>query len=158
MPVSSNSFEDYCFRRPAWERQLIAHAQQLDSAGPLEDCLSQGAPLCLCTDGGASKHVGSNSWVIATEAEILWDCTGSALGWHANSFRSEGLSHLSLLVFLQSFIVFHNIPLHQPAPCSDHALPRRRPWIRVATDNQGLLKRISQARHRDSSPFPSDAL
>jgi hypothetical protein len=85
------------------------------------------------------------------------DCTVSAFGWKANSFRSEGLSHLSLFVFLQAFLSFHRPIVHRPLPDTDTALPRQRPWIRAATDNQGLLKRMAQALERISYPFPSDA-
>jgi hypothetical protein len=154
---SPTSFADYCLNCPLWEQQLILHARHLGSARSLTHCLSQGFPLYLCT-GGAHKHVGSLGWVIATEDEILWDCTGSAIGWHANSFRSEALGHLSILVFLQCFIDFHQIEVHRPVPSTDTALPRRRPWIRAATDNQRLLQRIAQAQQRRSNPFPSDAL
>jgi hypothetical protein len=107
------SFADYRLYRPLWEQQLILHARQLSSDRSLTHCLSQGVPLYLCTDGGGThKHVGSIGWVIATEEETLWDCTGSAIGWHANLFRSEAVSHLSILVFLQCFIDFHQIEVH----------------------------------------------
>jgi hypothetical protein len=115
-------------------------------------------PLCLCTDRGALKHIGSIGWVIATDEEILWDCTGAAFWWQANYFRSEGLSHLSLFVFLQAFVSFYQPTVHQPAPEPDTALPRRRPWIRAATDNKGLLKCLAQALTHTEWPFPSDAL
>jgi hypothetical protein len=93
----------------------------------LSECLTQGVPLYFCTDGGALHHIGSIGWVIATEDDTLWDCTGSALGWNANSFRSEGLGHLSLLVFIQSFLAFHEINIHRPIAPTDTARPRRRP-------------------------------
>jgi hypothetical protein len=157
-PPPPDSFKDYCLQRPPWEQQLIAHSRQLPSTISLSDCLTQGVPLYFCTDGGALHHVGSIGWVIATEDETLWDCTGSALGWNANSFRSEGLSHLSLLVFIQSFLDFHELIIHKPIAPTDTARPRRRPWIRAATDNQGLLTRIDQAIRHISSPFPSDGL
>jgi hypothetical protein len=114
--------------------------------------------LYFCTNGGALQHVGSIGWVIATEDDTLWDCTGSALDWNANSFRSEGLSHLSLLVFIQSFIDFHVLIIPKPIASVDSAPPRQRPWIRAAMDNQGLITCIAQAIHCTSSPFPSDAL
>jgi hypothetical protein len=157
-PAPASSFQDYCSSLPLWEQQLIQHARQHESTVSLSACLSKGIPLCLCTDGGALKHIGSIGWVIATADEILWDCTGSAFGWNANSFRSEGLSHLSLFVFLQAFLSFHSLVIHRPPPDTDTALPRRRPWIRAATDNEGLLKRLDQALERRSYPFPSNAL
>jgi hypothetical protein len=48
--------------------------------------------------------------------------------------------------------------LRRPQPSRDTALPRRRPWIRAATDNESLLKRLAQAIERQQCPFPSDAL
>jgi hypothetical protein len=152
------SFAECCLRLPFWEQELIHHIRGFDSSISLQACFEQGVPLHLCTDGGALKHVGSIGWVIATEDEILWDGTGSAFGWDANSFRLEGLSHLSLFVFLKSFLGFHRLTLHSPPSSVDTALPRRRPWIRAAADNQGLLQRLAQALHRYESPFPSDAL
>jgi hypothetical protein len=103
-PTAPQTFEAYCRRLPLWEQQLLSHVRPLE-ASISSECLVQGIPLYLCSDGGALKHVGSIGWVIATETELLWDCTGSAFGWHANSFRSEGLSHLSLLAFLHRFIL-----------------------------------------------------
>jgi hypothetical protein len=157
-PTAPHTFEAYCRRLPLWEQQLRSYIHPLDASISLSECLAQGIPLYLCSDGGALKHVGSIGWAIATETELLWDCTGSAYGWHANSFRSEGLSHLSLLTFLNRFILYHQIKVFSPEPILDTALPRRRPLLRAATDNQGLLQRIAQAMHRLSSPFPTDGL
>jgi hypothetical protein len=157
-PLPPTSFTDYCEGLPPWEQQLIAHIRPHASTIALQACLSRGVPLYLCSDGGALKHVGSIGWVIATEDEVLWDCTGFAFGWFANSFRSEGLSHLSMFVFLQRFILYYKVDVCCPAPPADAALPMRRPLLRAATDNRGLLLRLAQAQHRLSSPFPSDAL
>jgi hypothetical protein len=134
------SFEDCCLRLPFWEQELIHHIREFDSSISPQECLEQGVPLYLCTDGGDPQHVGSIGWVIATEDETLWDGTGLAFGWDANSFRSEGLSHLSLFVVLKSFLGFHQLKLHSPPALLDTALPRRRPWIRAAADNRGLLQ------------------
>jgi hypothetical protein len=40
--------------------------------------------------------------VIATSKKFLWECSGIASGWFANSFRSEGIGQLALLVFLEA--------------------------------------------------------
>jgi hypothetical protein len=155
---SATSFTDNCSRLPVWEQQLILHVRTHESQVSLSDCLSENVPLCLCTDGGALKHIGSIGWVIVTDEEILWDCTGAAFGWQANYFRSEGLSHHSLFVFLQAFVYFYQPTVHQPSPEANTALPHRRPWIRAATDNEGLLECLAQALTRTEWPFPSDTL
>jgi hypothetical protein len=121
------------------------YTHRCDSDESLMECLTQGVPLCFCTDGGTLKHVGLIRWVITTDHEILWECTGSAFGWHTNSFRSEGLSRLSLSVFLKAFITFHCPTIYHPSPTLDVALPKRRPWIQASMDNQGWLKRLAQA-------------
>jgi hypothetical protein len=118
------TFAEFCSALPPAELQLILHSHRCGSDSSLLECLTQGIPLCFCTDGGALKHVGSLGWVIATDQQILWECTGSAFGWHANSFRSEGLSHLSLFVFLKAFIAFYQPNIHRPNPTRDTALPR----------------------------------
>jgi hypothetical protein len=154
------TFDEYCDQLPLWASHLISFRRRLetDTFQTLCNCLVDGVPLFLCSDGGALKHVGSIGWVIAAETELLWDCCGTAFGWHANSFRSEGLSHLSMLVFLQAFIRFYQIQLPNSAHLDNAALPRRRPLLRTATDNKGLIQRIAQALERQSCPFPSDAL
>jgi hypothetical protein len=68
----------------------------------------------------------------------LWECHGIAPGWFTNSFRSEGIGQLAILVFFEAYLDFyqlHNtqIPIF-PADTD--------PWIRMATDNQGLISRI----------------
>ena len=137
---------------------MIFDAHPLPSSTSLAACLTDGTHLCFCSDGGALKHTGSFGWVIATDSEVLWECSGSARGWHANSFRSEGIGQLSLFVFLQAFLDFHHLLIHTPPAPLDSALPRRRPWLRAATDNSGLLDRLAQATKRANNPFPSDAL
>jgi hypothetical protein len=60
-------------------------------------------------------------------------------GWFANSFRSKGIGQLALLAFLEAFATcfqMHDLPLHQHFPPSD-------PWIRIATDKQGLIQCIT---------------
>jgi hypothetical protein len=77
----------------------------------------------LCsTKGGALKHIRSIGWVVATADETLWDCTGSAFGWNANLFRSEGLSHRSLFVFYRPFSLF-TIALSSIALCQIWTAP-----------------------------------
>jgi hypothetical protein len=76
--------------------------------------------LFLYSDGGALKHIGLIGWVIATETELLWDCTGTAFGWHAKTtlFDPKALAiSRAMLVFLQAFIRFYQIqPATQPSP------------------------------------------
>jgi hypothetical protein len=71
-PAPVSSFKDYsCSRLPIWEQQLIQHVCRQESTVSLsEECLSDGIPLCLCTDGEALKHIGSIGWVIATADEV----------------------------------------------------------------------------------------
>jgi hypothetical protein len=78
--------------------------------------------------------------VIATSGQALWESIGTATGWYANSFRSEGIGQLVLLVFLETYTTYyqlHIIPAPQSSPSE--------PWIHIATDNQGLITRIKEA-------------
>jgi hypothetical protein len=87
---------------------------------------------------GAKQHTGSFGWAVATATKILWECSGRATGWFANSFRSEGIGQLALLAFLEAFANYFqllDLPLNH---CSSSD-----PWIRIATDNQGLIQRIT---------------
>jgi hypothetical protein len=154
------TFDECCNQLPLWAHHLITFRRRLetDTFQTLYNCLVDGVPLFLCSDGGALKHVGSIGWVIATETELLWDCCGAAFGWHATSFRSEGLSHLSMLVFLQAFIRFYQIQPPNLAHLDDAALPRRQPLLRAAMNNKGLIQRNAQAPERQPYLFPSDAL
>jgi hypothetical protein len=68
------------------------------------------------------------------------------------------ISHLPLFVFLKACIAFYSPNIYSPPPTIDATLPRRRPWIRAATNNQGLLKCLAQAIERQKCLFPSDAL
>jgi hypothetical protein len=71
----------------------------------LGQTLLQGRQLFLCSDGRAKDHNGSFGWVIVTSTQMLWECSGIATGWFANSFRSEGgVGQLSLLVFFEAYI------------------------------------------------------
>jgi hypothetical protein len=77
--------------------------------------------------------------VIATDTTLLWECIGTATGWYANSFRSESVGQLALLVFLEAFFGYyqlHDIVIVIPT------FPDSAPWLRIATDNQGLINRI----------------
>jgi hypothetical protein len=48
-------------------------------------------------------------WIIATSTTVLWECMGIATGWYANSFHSEGIRPLSLLVILQAYIDYYQL-------------------------------------------------
>ena len=89
-------------------------------------------------DGGAKDNDGSFGWVIATATNLLWECCGIATGWFANSFRSEGVGQLSLLVFTEAYVTYHGL-MDLATPIFP---PQSTPWLRIATDNEGLIKRI----------------
>lgn len=119
------TFKEYCLSLPPAEQQLILHIHQYATDLSLLNCLNtQGISLCFCTNGGTLKHVGSIGWVIATNKDVLWDCSGSAFGWYANSFRSKGLSHLSLFVVLGAFVTVYCPSVCQPAPDLDTPFPK----------------------------------
>ena len=77
--------------------------------------------------------MGSYPWTIATETLFLWECSGTATGWFANSFRSEGIGQLALIVFLEAFLAYYQL-LNINPPVQNNDVP----WIRIATDNNGL--------------------
>jgi hypothetical protein len=86
------------------------------------------------------RNRGSFGWVIATSTTMFWQCIGTANGWYANSFRSESVGQLALLVFLETFVDYYQ--LHDIVTPS---LPDSAPWIRIATDNQGLIDQIQSS-------------
>jgi hypothetical protein len=93
----------------------------------------------MCSDGGAKANTGSFGWVIATSGQALWESIGTATGWYANSFRSEGIGQLALLVFLETYMTYYQLHIIPPP----RSFPSE-PWIHIATDNQGLITRIKQ--------------
>jgi hypothetical protein len=132
------SFLDHLTTLPEWQQEILVGVFQTSSHDPLGQHLLNGDRLFLCSDGGAKDHAGSFGWVLATSTTILWECIGIASGWFANSFRSEGVGQLSLLVFLEAYITFHGL---QDIPTPTFP-PKSKPWLRIATDNEGLIKRI----------------
>jgi hypothetical protein len=107
----------------------------------------------FCSDGGAKDNKGLFGWVIATKSKLLWECSGTATGWCANSFRSEGIGQLALLVFLDAYITYYNLDdLSAPADTPDSE-----PWLIIATDNKGLITRI-QSGLETQKVFASAAL
>jgi hypothetical protein len=76
--------------------------------------------------------------VIASTASILWECHGIASGWLANSFRSEGVGQLSMLLFFEAYLDYHDLQTLTPPEFDSEAFP----WLRIATGNQGLIDRI----------------
>jgi hypothetical protein len=121
------------------------------------DTLSQhllnGDHLLFCSDGGAKENKGSFGWVITNSSKLLWECSGIATGWFANSFRSEGIGQLALLVFLDAYITYYQL--------EDLAGPEEQkgsePWLRIATDNKGLISRITTGL-ASKSVFASEGL
>jgi hypothetical protein len=132
------SFPEYIAALPPWQTDLLQGIFQANELDRLCQHLLAGTSLLMCSDGGAKQHTGSFGWVVATANKLLWECSGRATGWFANSFRSEGIGQLALLVFLEAFATYFqllDVPLHH---CSSSD-----PWIRIATDNQGLIQRIT---------------
>ena len=95
-----------------------------DHTQSLTQHLVRGTPILLCSDGGATRHAGSYRWVIATALHFLWEGSGIANGWFANSFRLEGIGQLALLVFIEAFLAYYQLlDLHPPVQTNDA------PWI-----------------------------
>jgi hypothetical protein len=88
----------------------------------------------MCSNSGATANTGSFGWVIPTPNQLIWECIGISTGWNANSFRSEGVGQLALVMFLELYAEYHNL--------NDIPISLTEPWIRIATDNQGLITRI----------------
>jgi hypothetical protein len=131
------TFNCYC---TSYQRELLQDISQTADCESLSQHLRQGEPLWMCSDGGAKRNTGSFGWVIATSTTMFWQCIGTATGWYADSFRSEIVSQLALLVFLETFIDYYQ--LHDIVTPS---LPNSALWIRIATDNQGLIDRIQSS-------------
>jgi hypothetical protein len=93
----------------------------------------------MCFDGAVAHNKGSFGWAIATSTQILWESMGITTGWFANSFRSEGIGQLSLLIFLEAYIDYfqlHDLPgLNQETDSAQ--------CLCIATDNKGLIERIT---------------
>jgi hypothetical protein len=129
--------QEYMESLPIWKAELLSGTFSTDQLDTLREHLLQAHPLLMCSDGGAKGNTGSFGWVIATSRQALWEIIGTATGWYANSFRSEGIGQLALLVSLETHMTYyqlHNIPPPWSFPSE--------PWIRIATDNQGLITRI----------------
>jgi hypothetical protein len=120
-----------------WKRELLQGIFTTSDFDTLSQHLLQGDQLWMFSDGGAKRNAGSFGWVIATTTMMIWECIGTTTGWYANSFRSESVGQLTLLVFLEAFFDYyqlHNIFI----PTFGDSTP----WLRIATDNQGLINRI----------------
>jgi hypothetical protein len=107
--LPAQSFTEFIEQLPQWKWELLEgafHSDELDELG--QQLLQQGGRLLLCSDGdgGAKANIGSFGWVIATPQKLLWECIGVASGWFANSFRSEGIGQLSLLISLETYMEF----------------------------------------------------
>jgi hypothetical protein len=137
-PKPAKIFQEYIDTLPLWKWELLVGISCPDNIDKLAQHLVTGDKLFICSDGGAKKHSGSFGWVIASATDSLWECSGIATGWHANSFRSEGIGQLAALVFLEAFTSYYQ--LHDLSiPPSTTAVA---PWIRIATDNLGLIQHI----------------
>jgi hypothetical protein len=80
-----------------------------------------------------------SGWVIATATALIWECSGIAAGWCADSFGSEGVGQLLLLVFLEVYIACYG--LHGVS--TPILPPKTEPWQRIATNDDGLISRIT---------------
>ena len=68
-----------------WELLSTQSEQHADTLG---QC------LFLCSNAGAKDNNGSFGRVLATAAQLLWECCGIATGWSVNSLCSEGMGQL----------------------------------------------------------------
>jgi hypothetical protein len=139
--IPPNSFQDYIDALDTKKRELLQGISQTTNFDTLSQHLRQGDQLWMCSDGGAKRNTGSFGWVIATSTTILWECISTATGWYANSFRSESVGQLALLVVLETFLDYYQ--LHDIAIPT---FPNSAPWLRIATDNQGLIDRIKSGQ------------
>jgi hypothetical protein len=152
-PATIRSFDDYIQALPRWKWELLCGAFPTKDYDGLALHLVQATPLWMCSDGGAKGNTGSFGWVIATSTTILWECLGIAIGWFAYSFRSEGVGQLSLLVFLEAYIQYHQLhDLQLPTQQIDET-----PQSQIATDNKGLIARILTGI-QTTTPFAGAAL
>lgn len=103
------SFHDYRCNLPDWQQELLAGVYNPPVHDSLGQTLLQGCHLFLCSNGGAKDNTRPFGWVIATSTQMLWECSGIATGWFANSFCSEGIGQLSLLFFLEAYIIYHGL-------------------------------------------------
>jgi hypothetical protein len=113
-----------------WKGELLQGTVITGPTDQFSQHILQANPLYMCSDGGTKGHTGSFSLVVATADQTLWECTGTASGWHANSFRSEAIGQLALLVFHKTCVTFHQlqeVPVPKPTATE--------PWTRIATDN-----------------------
>jgi hypothetical protein len=116
LPVpTTNSFPDHIAALPPWQNDLLQGTSQANKLYRLCQHLRAGTRLLLCSDRGAKQHMGSFRWAIATATAttILWECSGRATGWFANSFRSEGIGQLALLAFLEASTCLSITVLHR---------------------------------------------
>jgi hypothetical protein len=113
--------------RPNWQTDLLKGVFQSLSTDTLSQNLLNGDHILFCSDGGAKDNQGS------------FGCSGITTGWFTNSFRSEGIGQLTLLVFLDAYITYYQLEdLSAPLEPKDSI-----PWHRIATDNKGLISRIT---------------
>jgi hypothetical protein len=134
------TFREYMRSQEPWTAELLQGAVITGASDQLSHHILQASQLFLCSDGGAKAHTGSFGWVIAMQTQILWECHGTASGWHANSIRSEAIGQLALMIFLETYVTFYHL---QDIPGMNPQTTE--PWIRIATDNKGVLSRIDTA-------------
>jgi hypothetical protein len=96
------------------KQDLIAHTTEgfLPDSSLYELLHKRNVNILVASDGGHVDVYGSFGWVIGTQAEIIWDCQGTARGYPMQSYRAEGYGRMSVLLFLTHYIHYHGI---QPA-------------------------------------------
>jgi hypothetical protein len=128
-------FHNYLRNLPDWQQELLAGVFNPSVHGSLGHTFLQGHHLFMCSDGGAKDNAGLFGWVIATSTHMLWECSGIAAGWFANSLHSKGIGQLSLLFFLKAYLIYHGLQdLPTPEFPSDWT-----PWLHITANNEGLL-------------------
>ena len=132
-----DSFSAYIASLATWKRDLLQGAFRSNDTQSLAQHLVRGTPILLCSKGGATRNAGSYGWVIVTATHFLWEFCGTATGWFANSFRSRAIGQLPLPVFLEAFLAYYQLLDINPPPWLNNE-----PWIRIPTENQGLILRI----------------
>lgn len=98
---------DYISQLLDWECSLIKDNIQIWETILLKS-LKNGAPLYLCSNGGAVASVGSYAAVIATENQIIITIKGRAHRLCPRSFRSEFYGVLAVLRYILHQLIFHH--------------------------------------------------
>ena len=105
--VTPSHWKEYVSNLPAWDSILIHDHFPIWETEFLQK-LQQGAPLVICSDGGAAALSGSYAAAIASDNKILIAICGRAFGLLPRYFRSETYGILALLQYILHRTIFHN--------------------------------------------------